>query len=424
MNIKNLLIPNNWKIREGLLCLISVTLLFKLNYGNIAIIIAIIYNIFFFERKNLNKFKTIAFIFPAVLFVITVLSSILSKDYIKGLKHTDLELLALLILIIIINHKIEKQIITKIFICFYYASVLSTIILLFNFVLRLSSGKTVEDIIFHDFTVLYDQHPVYFGMFLSLSLFSKIFFQKVNKIKFLYFFLNCILVLGIILCSSKVLLVFNSIFYLIYFYFKIKSKEKKFFYLILTLSLVFGIFKISFINKRFKEGLVFNSKMFYFEPTNDFSKKTTFSYEDKINISDLELRYIFGKIGLFHLVKDNKLWFGYGQGDVQNYLDYYFMSYNLAPNWYEKFNIHNQYLHVLITYGLFTLLFFLFYLFYCLYIAIKHKDILYLFFLGMTLIVFIFEVVLVRNKGIVFFYFFNTLFLFKYINFENRNIRY
>lgn len=422
MNIKNFLANGSHEIKILLLCFISFTFFLRLNYGNLAIILALCYNIFFFKKENLRKIKTIVVIVPFILFLSTIFSSLYSKDYLNGLKRTDLELLVFLISIITINYKVDKFLIVKIFTWFYYSSIICTGILLINLLLRFYSGELLENLIFHNFTAFYDQHPVYFGMFLSLSLFSNVVLDKKKK-STIYLFLNCILFLGIVFCASKILLVFNVLFYLFFYWFKIKKLKLRLLYLITIPFLALLTFQITFVNKRFKEGLEFSSEKFRFEPTNDFLKKKTFTYDEKRKISDLELRYIFGKLTLYHLIQDRKILLGYGQGDTQKCLDYYYMSYGLAPNWFEGFNVHNQYLHILVTYGIIVLFLFLLYLFYSLCIALKHNDILYLFFLSMTLIVFIFEVILVRNKGIIFFYFFNTLFLFKHINFENRNIR-
>mgnify|MGYP003642268266 FL=1 len=165
-----------------------------------------------------------------------------------------------------------------------------------------------------------------------------------------------------------------------------------------TLLLTFGILLLGItsvifvphIEERFSSGLVYNSKDF--TPTVDLLKAKKFTYEEKSNISDLELRLIFFKIGLFHTIQDGKVLFGYGLGDVQHYLDYYYMSYNLAPNWYEGFNLHNQYLQFLVTYGVFAFLLFVFYLLYSLDISIRTNNIIHLFFMIMILFVFIFEV--------------------------------
>jgi O-antigen ligase len=136
------------------------------------------------------------------------------------------------------------------------------------------------------------------------------------------------------------------------------------------------------------------------------------------------LRVIFAKIGIYHVLKDRKFLFGYGLGDVQHHLDYYYMSYNLAPNWYEGFNLHNQYIQYLVTYGVLTLLIFVYYLIQSLIISIKGDNVLHLFFMIMIMFLFIFEVYLARNKGIVLLFFFNTLFLTQKFKFESSHTRY
>lgn len=422
MNIRHFLIYNTYAIKIILLNLIAATLLYKVNFGNTAIIIAIAYNLLFFNKKNIYKFKSFAFVFPVVFLIITVFSSLISAKYMEGLRHTDLELLPLLLSVIIINTKVNTHTIQRIFTWFYSSSVISTTILLINFIIRFSEGFKVNDLIFHSFTSLYDQHPVYFSMFLSLALFYDIIIEKQNN-NYRRLLFNSIILIGIILCASKAVLLFNIIGYSLYFFIKAKGIKKRVIYAFVVIVVSISVFNITFVKNRFLDGLRFSKDIVEFKPTNDVLQKKIFLLEEKTKISDLELRYIFWRIGIFHLIKDNKIVFGYGQGDVQNYLDYYYFSYNLAPNWCEGRNLHNQYLHILVTYGLFALFFFISYLSYSFYQAIKYKNVLYLFFLSLVSFVFIFEVVLVRNKGIVFFYFFNTLFLFNNIRFENSNYR-
>lgn len=423
MRIKSKIIRNDSSIKLFFLCLIAALILFKLNFGNFAIILAITYNLFFFKRSNLVNLKNFAFVFPTVFFIITIVSSILSKKSMEGIGHTDLELLLVVISIVIANHDFNKNTIKNIFNWYYFAAVISNCVLVFFFVIKLIGGSTVDKLVFHNFSAIYDQHPVYYAMFLSLALFYKLGYTKDGKNKLLYFFFNFILIIGIVLCASKAVLAVNFLFYAIFFFLNIKQIKKRIVYAVIIVVTLLSVINISFIKNRFNEGLRFSSEILDFSPTNDFTKKKIFDYEDKSNISDLELRYILGRIGLYHLVKDNKLLIGYGQGDTQDHLDYYYYSYNLGPNWNEGRNLHNQYLHILVMYGLFSLLLFVGYLGYSFYKGIKHRNILHLFFLLMVSFVFIFEVVLVRNKGIIFFYFFNSLFLFKYNSFENSYIR-
>lgn len=264
-------------------------------------------------------------------------------------------------------------------------------------------------------------------MYLSLALFfsissSKIIKERENiKIKWIYIF-NLFLIIGLVLSASKAVLVIDLIAFS-FFYLKTKDLKTKFGYVFSFLLLLILVFNVSFVKKRFSEGMVFREEIASFKPTNNYVKKKIFTSDEKRNISDLELRYVFGSIAFYHVIQDQKLLFGYGQGDVRDYLNYYYYSYNLGPNWYENRNVHNQYLHILIVYGLFVLIFFLGYIIYSFRKAIKYKNKLHLFFLVLTCFVFIFEVVLVRNKGIIFFYFFNSLFLFNYKTIESSNIR-
>lgn len=412
-------LKNHYKI--SLVAFIAITIPFLINIGNLAIILASLLTLIFYKRKTYKKNQAVIF-FPVLWFVICLISSVLSKDHMYGLRHMDLVLLPVLFVLILSQFNINKFFVKKILTAFFYSCVFFTTILFFHILTKISNVTSLGQIMFHDFTKLYDQHPVYYSMYISLSIFFWIkesFYKK--PINYLYLL---ILILGLIFCASKAVLVFNFVVLLFFVLLNKSTFKTKVFTSIVVFLISILSFQISFIKERFTEGVSFNKSIESFKPTNDFSKKRIFSYEEKTKISDLELRYILGSIGLYHLVKDNKLFTGFGQGDTNNVLNYYYFSYNLGPNWYENFNVHNQYIHILIMYGIFALILFLFYLIYSIFIALKKRDTTYLFFLLLSCFVFIFEVVLVRNKGIVFFFFFNTLFLFKNLqNFENSNIR-
>ncbi len=422
--IKNII--SKYDVATILLCLIAATIPFKINIGNLAIIIASVYTVFFFRKENLKKLKSFSAIFPIAFFLIVIISSLLSNKHMEGLKRLNLEILLVLLVFILVNNKITKTKISKILIWFTYGTVLSVTILLIHNVIKVAQHKELGDLIFHNFTLLYDYHPIYYSLNISIALFFIIhtktkWFYKKNKVVKTGFII--ILLLGLILCVSKAILFINGIIYLFYFSLKIKQLKKKIVYFTILGIVSISVFNIHFIKDRFTDGLRFSPEILNFKPTNDFSQKKIFTYQEKTEISDLELRYVLSSIGVYHLVKDGKLLLGFKQGDTKDYLNYYFFSYNLGPNWYEDFNLHNQYTHMLVTYGVFVLIFFLCYLFFSFYEAIKHKNVMHVFFLILVCFGFLFEVTLVRSKGIVFFYFFNTLFLQNYLNFEDSNNR-
>ncbi len=423
-NIHSFLKKHESDIALWLLCAIAITIPFKVNYGNLSIILASVFTLVTFKQKTFKKLLRPAYLFPIVFFLITILSSVYSKNTQGGFKRTDLELLPVLFVLIIANQHITKAKVLKILNCFLYATLFFTFILmlvaLFNRLNGINSG------VFHDFTDFYDQHPVYYAMYISIALGYLLLYPVhsifKNKKGFKVISL-AILTCGLVLCASKAVIFIDLVlaFFILFFSKNTLKSRLSYVFMLIVVAVVFS--KVNFIKDRFEDGLRFSEEILDYKPTNDFREKKHFNYDEKENISDLELRYLFFKTMFFHILEDDKVLFGYGQGDVQDYIDYYYYSYNLAPNWYEGFNVHNQYLHVFITYGVFTLILFLAYILYSFASAIKHKDLIVLIFLIISSFVFIFEVLLVRNKGIIFFYFFNTLFLANFLNFEDSNLR-
>ncbi|WP_133756997.1 O-antigen ligase family protein [Gelidibacter sediminis] len=413
---------NREKIQTVLLCGIAAMLLFK-NYSNVVIVMAAVYNIICFNRKNFYKLKSYAFIFPSVFLLVAVISSFFSKNMDEGFNSIQLYLLPMLIGISILNSKIDRLLIIKVCQSFFLASVVSATILISYASYKIIGESDIQDIIFHGFTAFYDQHPVYYAVLLSLALFYASTSKSSQLNKYLKRVGAVILIIALILCASKIVLVVNAIAYLYLLGVEIKANRQNIIYLFGFIAVVTIIYHIPFVKERFVDGLKMEKTTLEFQPTNNFRDKKLFTYTEKQKISDLELRYILWHIGVYHLIEDGKLLTGYGQGDVQDYLDYYYYSYNLAPNWNEGRNIHNQYLHVWVTYGLLMFLLFIGYMIYSLRAAIISKDRLHLFFIGVLSIVFIFEVMLVRNLGINLFYFFNTLFLIKTIYFEDSHPR-
>lgn len=411
-----------------LMALMASLMPFKLNLGNAAIILGVLYALILLVKKKVPiiNFKVFYFIVPVILFFISVVSALTSKDIIEGVHQLEKLLLMVLIPFIFCAFKKRDINVFKVLYTFSLGVTLATVILLVINCIKVFKGMPTEELFFFNFTKLYDQHPVYFSTNIALSIFFLIqhFIVKKSKVipmKWVYLIL-LIHVLGLVFCASKAVI---FCFLVLLFFYIITNREISRRLMLVTLSLLFmgtiSVFCVPQLKGRFVEGLTYSSNEF--TPTKNLLEAKKFTYEEKTNISDLELRFIFLKIGLYHTVEDEKVLFGYGLGDVQNYLDYYYMTYNLAPNWYEGFNLHNQYLQYLVTYGIFVLLLFVFYLLYSLVISIKTKNIMHIFFMLMILFVFTFEVYLVRNKGIVLLFFFNTFFSTQKFRFEDSNFR-
>lgn len=409
---------------ETLICLMAFSIPYMVNVGNISVILAGLFSLYliFTKKIELKQYYNFSFLFPLIYFLIIIGSALTSDNVEYGLKVINKNMLLLLIPFVLFSFKNANFKIKRILVVFALSTTLATFILLCNGSFNLISGKGVDSVFFHDFTKLYDQHPVYFALYITLSIFIVTYysFKLYISNKLVVFGLIPILGIGLILTASKAVLFISIPLYLFLIFSLVQKMKNK-----IVLSGVLFIFAtllacVPIINERFLEGIHFNIEAF--QPTNNLSEAYVFSSEDKDNISDLELRYIFLKIGLFHSFKDHKLMFGYGVGDVQNYLDYYYMYYGLAPNWYEGYNVHNQYLQILISLGVIAFLFFISYLIFSYWVAVKSNNKLYILFLIMVTFAFFFESYFERNKGIVFFIFMNTLFLIDFLKYESRNI--
>lgn len=403
---------------------------FPVNAGNAAIILGCAYALYLFLMNKVilkkQKFLSFGFIFPIAFFLVVVISALLSKDVGAGLKQVDKNLLLILIAFaLIIIHPLDKKALNKVLFVFSVSSVISALVLFLVGAIRIMNGAGIDMMFFHEFGAFFDLHPVYIAVNLCVSLFflSSEYLSKAlrNPRKHLtLFFAMTIALLGIFLCASKVVIFVFISLYVFQLFQLSKNLGYRIVLLLVVCMLLLGLYYSPILSKRFAEGLHFN--ITHFEPTNDIASAKVFSNEEKASISDLEIRYLMLKIGVFHTWQDGKILFGYGVGDVQHYFDYYYMLYGLAPGWFEGYNLHNQYLQYLVTYGLFVLLFFCSYLVYSFYFAIRSKNLVHIYFLILMAVVFLFECVLSRNKGIVIFIFINTLFLFNYGKHENRNI--
>jgi O-antigen ligase len=104
--------------------------------------------------------------------------------------------------------------------------------------------------------------------------------------------------------------------------------------------------------------------------------------------------------------------FGVGAGDVDHELEKVYYKYDYKFGYLDKQNPHNEYLSQWLATGLIGLLAFLLTIVIPGIKAVKGKEPAYTIFLLLLVVTFLFESVLERQKGIVFFSLFNSLYLF------------
>ena len=413
------------KISNIALIAIAITLPLQIKYGNIILISSFALSLFFLKKKSFSGHSVYLLAYPFIFFLIAFLSSLFSKDTAAGFSRLDRHLLPLLLTITMMVF--QRVSINKVLKYFTLFMTLTTIVLHIKFIYGLVKGVELNQLVFHDYPSLFDQHPVYYALLLLVAaLYLLNSTDNLNiwkKPSIIWLLQVIILITGMILCASKAVLGIFVLLVIVGIVLKTKGKKNKLIALFIVVIVSICTYHLQYIKVRFIEGTQIRKEILNFRPTNDFTIKKQFGYKEKKDIKDLELRILFLKIALYHMHKDQTYLFGYGVGDSQDYLDYYLYSYNLGPNWYQGFNVHNQYLHILFNYGVLVLLLFMYYLFLSFKQGLKNRDYLYVGTLIAFCFTFLFEVSLIRNKGIVLFYFFNLLFLINRNNLENSHIR-
>ena len=111
------------------------------------------------------------------------------------------------------------------------------------------------------------------------------------------------------------------------------------------------------------------------------------------------------------IIKDNPL-FGVGTGDISNAFHNYYEETNskLRPEY--RFRSHNQYLAIMVAFGIVGLLCYLFSMFYPLFSDKRHRNYIYLVFLFIMALSMFTEDTLETQIGVTLFAFFNSFLVF------------
>jgi O-antigen ligase len=244
-----------------------------------------------------------------------------------------------------------------------------------------------------------NQHPSYLSMYVIVSIFIAFesWFDKNQKIhgRVAWLMIGVFLLISIYFLSSRSGILTIVLFVPIYFFYKLKGKVKvKWKGLIIVLSIlviIFVLFPIIRSNERVKIGI---------DAISNGSIKQNAIKDGRVIIWRSALR----------IIRSNLI-FGVGIGDVKTELMKEYQKVGDQDLIENKYNVHNQFLEVLLENGIIGLLFFLLILGYMLSIMIYEKNLLYGLFLMMMFIFFMFETVLYRLAGISFFSLFSFLLL-------------
>lgn len=242
-----------------------------------------------------------------------------------------------------------------------------------------------------------NQHPSYLVMYVILSVFiafESALDQHLAKYKRLLWATSAfILLVSVYFLSSRAGFLVILLLMPLYFLVKIWQRRKLLFAIVSITLLVLVISSIILTNERIKTNL---------EQISDgsFNKK----------IAD-DGRLLIWKSSV-NIIKKNVL-FGVGIGDVRDKLmkEYELIGDKDLIN--SRYNAHNQFLEVSIEGGIIGLMIFLMIIGLMIYYAISKRNLMLGLFMFEMLIFFMFETVLYRLAGIIFFSIFSFLLLYK-----------
>lgn len=252
---------------------------------------------------------------------------------------------------------------------------------------------------------LTNSHPTYQGLWISLAFFFTLSLNyKIKKKRVVFIAIISVIQIAWLLLLATRMPLLSILLTLIICAFVVLSKKKnKYKYLIISSIIVIASF--SFI---ISSSLSLRVKELYREGFNLLNKESEVKNFNSSNVRN-GIYYCS-----FQEIKKNPL-IGVGIGDVQEQLN---ECYNreLKADIYRwmDFNTHNQYLFFWLSSGVFGLFSFLFFIFYAIKKSLIRRNYIFFSVLISSSLIFLTENVLVRSDGMVFFYFFVSIYLFNF----------
>lgn len=161
--------------------------------------------------------------------------------------------------------------------------------------------------------------------------------------------------------------------------------------------------------------ILFVASVFLIPPVKNRAKELlVFDKEDVV--SSVSIRKVIYQTS-WGLVKEHGV-LGVGVGDVQNQLDERYQKYDIEEIKHDSLNTHNEYLNMWLSAGLSGVLVMVLALGVPLWESIKKKNANFIFFLSFMMIVFLFENILSRQKGVLFFALFYLIYYYHLIETE------
>lgn len=370
-----------------ILCIIIFLIPYSIAIPNkIVVLLALLWLKDLVTGKHMPVLKAnFKFVLPFVLLFLAYIFSVLnSSDIGEALAAIERRIPILILPLIIFSTPLKRKNIEVIFSAFTLSVALCCLIALLlttSYFLNNPSEYYLEKALWY-LPQTINFHAPYLALYLVVSNILCFYFYRQKKKRRLLAFIFILNNIFLFLISSRAALAINWIFIAaLSTYYLSKSKGRS----------------IAFLNLFVLGGICYLAYHYVPYLHTKVSKITEAAY-------GLNHRAIAAEAAL-EVIRKNPA-FGVGLGDIQAEL-----NRHLPDTAYADMNVHNQYLHELMTYGLAGFTVFTVIFIFGFRQALKHKDLIYFLFLVSFLVMFLTEVILARFLGIMLFSIFYPLFL-------------
>ncbi len=363
------------------------------------------------KPKTVNFYKNSWFWLFASLFFLSIIGLLHSDDIGKGLFNIEKTLSFLIFPLVFFDlNFLSEKILKNTIVTFALSLTLTAIgaLAVAFTAYHYGDGKTPAYDLFsyHTLSEGVGLHAMYMSSYVCFAIFGLVYYiyfdgsflQNRRKLgMFWVFFLSTFLIL---LSTRILLLTFFLLSFISILLYMSKGKE----YIKSGLS-VMGLGLFMFI-------------LVFFSPRNRERIHEAIDFSDSIDLSSKNsmdktwggraLRIAIWQCA-WDIIKEKPL-IGVGNGDAQAALQQSYKDNNFDfAAYHNSYNAHSQYVQHTVTFGVFGLLVLLANLLIPFWASLRAKNILYLYFLSIIMIGALTEVILARNKGIVFYAFFMAL---------------
>jgi len=385
--------------------LLMASLPFDRFYSHLILISYAIHTLIHLNKNTIKpvfKLRTIAL---QSVFYVTILSSIYTINHPEAFNEWGKQIIIFLIpLLFCLNPLDIKKFRSQLLMAFALVCTATIVYLYFDALVTIRHYKLPFSTLFtpaftnHNFSEPIDMHATFFSMQVVVALIYilSVLIKEVSFYKKIFYLIcYCILTAGLVQLGSKSIFVTLIIAINIAFpYFLLKGKGRLRFILVST-SITVLAFIVIFNSSAFKERYVTELKQ-------DLSKSVAgASIDSRIDRWNVTIALI-GESPII----------GYGAGSEIGLLQTSFFDKKFYNSYLNKLNAHNEYLSFLVKSGIIGLLIYISTLAFGFRISFRQKDLLFFTFMLLIAIVSLSENLLDVDKGIFFYAFFFSFFIF------------